>query len=118
MLARQALLAFPACTGSRIHRRLRYNRRGGDRKAHHVHPHLRRHALADPLALPRRPPGTFARAIIAPEMATDEIWKDDPPSINQRRERVRLETERHRVEGLLTLARSEERRVGKECRSR
>jgi len=38
-------------------------------------------------------------------MATDEIWKDDPPSINQRRERVRLETERHRVEGLLTLAR-------------
>jgi len=38
-------------------------------------------------------------------MATDEIWKDDPPSINQRRERVRVETERHRIEGLLTLAR-------------
>ena len=38
-------------------------------------------------------------------MAIDEIWKDDPPSINQRRERVRVETERHRIEGLLTLAR-------------
>jgi hypothetical protein len=38
-------------------------------------------------------------------MATDESWKDDPPSINQRRERVRVETERHRIEGLLTLAR-------------
>ena len=38
-------------------------------------------------------------------MAADEIWKDDPPSINQRRERVRVETERHRIEGLLTLAR-------------
>jgi hypothetical protein len=38
-------------------------------------------------------------------MSTDEIWKDDPPSINQRRERVRVETERHRIEGLLTLAR-------------
>lgn len=38
-------------------------------------------------------------------MASDEIWKDDPPSINQRRERVRIETERHRIEGLLTLAR-------------
>ena len=38
-------------------------------------------------------------------MAIDEIWKDDPPSINQRRERVRVETEWHRIEGLLTLAR-------------
>jgi hypothetical protein len=38
-------------------------------------------------------------------MASDEIWKGDGPSINQRRERVRIETERHRIEGLLTLAR-------------
>jgi hypothetical protein len=31
--------------------------------------------------------------------------EEDLPGINHRRERVRLETERHRIEGLLTLAR-------------
>ena len=38
-------------------------------------------------------------------MASEERWKDDQQSMNQRRERVRIETERHRVEGFLTLAR-------------
>jgi hypothetical protein len=38
-------------------------------------------------------------------MGSEEIWTDDPAGINQRRERVRIETERHRIEGLLTLAR-------------
>jgi hypothetical protein len=38
-------------------------------------------------------------------MASESIWKDDPSGINQRRERVRIETERHRIQGLLTLAR-------------
>jgi hypothetical protein len=38
-------------------------------------------------------------------MASESIWRDDPSGINQRRERVRIETERHRIEGLLTLAR-------------
>lgn len=38
-------------------------------------------------------------------MASESIWRDDPSGINQRRERLRIETERHRIEGLLTLAR-------------
>jgi hypothetical protein len=38
-------------------------------------------------------------------MASDAHRKEDQPSINQRRERVRIETEHHRIEGLLTLAR-------------
>jgi hypothetical protein len=38
-------------------------------------------------------------------MASEEIWKEDLPSINHRRERIRIETERHRIDGLLTLAR-------------
>src|SRR3984893_14014586 len=38
-------------------------------------------------------------------MSSESIWKDDPSGINQRRERVRIETDRHRIEGLLTLAR-------------
>src|ERR1700730_11089756 len=38
-------------------------------------------------------------------MPSESIWKDDPSGINQRRERVRIETDRHRIEGLLTLAR-------------
>jgi hypothetical protein len=38
-------------------------------------------------------------------MASENIWKDDQSGINQRRERVRIETDRHRIEGLLTLAR-------------
>jgi Family of unknown function (DUF6812) len=38
-------------------------------------------------------------------MAGDEIWKDELPSMDHRRERVRVETERHRIEGFLTLAR-------------
>jgi hypothetical protein len=38
-------------------------------------------------------------------MAGGEHWQEDQPNINQRRERVRIETEHHRIEGLLTLAR-------------
>ncbi|HWX74991.1 MAG TPA: hypothetical protein VNZ05_06780 [Solirubrobacteraceae bacterium] len=38
-------------------------------------------------------------------MASESIWKDDAAGINQRRERVRIETDRHRIEGQLTLAR-------------
>ena len=39
-------------------------------------------------------------------MASEELFaEDDLPGMDQRRERVRLETERHRIEGLLTLAR-------------
>jgi hypothetical protein len=46
-----------------------------------------------------------AGAIMAGAMATEDTWKEDQPGINQRRERVRVETERHRIEGLITLAR-------------
>jgi hypothetical protein len=35
----------------------------------------------------------------------EQVAEDDTPGISQRRERVRLETERHRIEGVLTLAR-------------
>ena len=38
-------------------------------------------------------------------MASEEIFSEEQPSLSQRRERVRVETERHRIEGLLTLAR-------------
>jgi hypothetical protein len=38
-------------------------------------------------------------------MAGDQHWEEDQTSINQRRERVRIETEHHRIEGLITLAR-------------
>jgi hypothetical protein len=39
-------------------------------------------------------------------MAAEETWKDQPPtSMDHRRERVRIDTERHRIEGYLTLAR-------------
>jgi hypothetical protein len=38
-------------------------------------------------------------------MPSESIWKDDPAGTNQRRERIRIETDRHRIEGLLTLAR-------------
>ncbi len=39
-------------------------------------------------------------------MTSDEAsLQDDQPSMDQRRERVRIETERHRIEGVLTLAR-------------
>ncbi|HEX3519423.1 MAG TPA: hypothetical protein VHT29_10365 [Solirubrobacteraceae bacterium] len=31
--------------------------------------------------------------------------EDDQPGIDHRRERIRIETERHRIEGVLTLAR-------------
>ena len=31
--------------------------------------------------------------------------EDEEPGVSQRRERVRLETERHRIEGVITLAR-------------
>jgi hypothetical protein len=38
-------------------------------------------------------------------MAAEESFNAQQPSINQRRERIRIETERHRIEGVLTLAR-------------
>ena len=38
-------------------------------------------------------------------MSPDEPWKDEQKNIDHRRERVRIETERHRIEGFLTLAR-------------
>jgi hypothetical protein len=38
-------------------------------------------------------------------MASDESLNEEQPSIDQRRERIRIETERHRIEGVLTLAR-------------
>ncbi len=39
-------------------------------------------------------------------MSSDEpILEEEDPGISQRRERVRLETERHRIEGVITLAR-------------
>jgi hypothetical protein len=38
-------------------------------------------------------------------MAAEGIFSEEQPSLNQRRERIRIETERHRIEGLITLAR-------------
>jgi hypothetical protein len=39
-------------------------------------------------------------------MSTNEPAREsDPAAIDQRRERIRIETERHRIEGVLTLAR-------------
>jgi hypothetical protein len=38
-------------------------------------------------------------------MGIEQRWQDDQPSMDHRRERVRVETERHRIEGYLTLAR-------------
>ncbi len=38
-------------------------------------------------------------------MSAAESWKDEQPSMDHRRERIRVETERHRIEGELTLAR-------------
>jgi hypothetical protein len=38
-------------------------------------------------------------------MAAEERWRDDQPQVDHRRERIRVETERHRIEGELTLAR-------------
>ena len=39
-------------------------------------------------------------------MSSEELFaEEDLPGINHRRERIRLETERHRIEGVLTLAR-------------
>jgi hypothetical protein len=39
-------------------------------------------------------------------MSFDELsGEGDPPGIDHRTERIRIETERHRIEGLLTLAR-------------
>jgi hypothetical protein len=40
-----------------------------------------------------------------PEMSEEPLDAEDAPGISQRRERVRLETERHRIEGVITLAR-------------
>jgi hypothetical protein len=37
--------------------------------------------------------------------AHEPSLQDDQPSIDHRRERIRVETERHRIEGFLTLAR-------------
>jgi hypothetical protein len=38
-------------------------------------------------------------------MNAEESWRDDQNSMDHRRERIRIETERHRIEGFLTLAR-------------
>ena len=38
-------------------------------------------------------------------MASEQIWTEDQASMNHRRERIRIETDRHRIEGLITLAR-------------
>jgi hypothetical protein len=38
-------------------------------------------------------------------MDAEDTSHDDLPNASQRRERVRIETERHRIEGSLTLAR-------------
>jgi hypothetical protein len=38
-------------------------------------------------------------------MSAEESWRDDQNNMDHRRERIRIETERHRIEGLLTLAR-------------
>jgi hypothetical protein len=39
-------------------------------------------------------------------MSTEEhIREEDPPGMEHRKERIRIETERHRIEGVLTLAR-------------
>ncbi len=34
-----------------------------------------------------------------------DLEPDDPPGMDYRKERIRIETERHRIEGVLTLAR-------------
>jgi hypothetical protein len=38
-------------------------------------------------------------------MNAEESWRDDENSMDHRRERIRIETELHRIEGFLTLAR-------------
>jgi uncharacterized protein DUF6812 len=38
-------------------------------------------------------------------MAFDDTLADDQSPINHRRERIKIETERHRIEGFITLAR-------------
>jgi len=38
-------------------------------------------------------------------MSGQDLRKDEQPSMDHRRERIRVETERHRIEGFLTLAR-------------
>ena len=38
-------------------------------------------------------------------MSSDQTWANDHASMNHRRERIRIETDRHRIEGLITLAR-------------
>jgi hypothetical protein len=38
-------------------------------------------------------------------MSDDELPEDDAPAMEHRQERIRIETERHRIEGVLTLAR-------------
>jgi hypothetical protein len=38
-------------------------------------------------------------------MGAEDRWKDEQPSMDHRRERIRVETGRHRIEGFLTLAR-------------
>lgn len=38
-------------------------------------------------------------------MSAEQPWQEDQQNMDYRRERVRMETERHRIEGYLTLAR-------------
>ena len=75
-------------------------RRGGShRQAHGAEPDL----PPDPLvAVAPDAPGNADNGVVASE---ELFAEEDLPGINHRRERVRLETERHRIEGLLTLAR-------------
>jgi hypothetical protein len=46
------------------------------------------------------------RSVDNERMSDEELsHEDDPPGMDHRRERIRIETERHRIEGVLTLAR-------------
>jgi hypothetical protein len=38
-------------------------------------------------------------------MSADELTSRDDPGMEHRQERIRIETERHRIEGVMTLAR-------------
>ena len=87
------------------HARARHDRRRrAHRPAHHRLPDLRRHALIDAGA-----GRTSARQRRVPsgdnDLMSTEPRRRDEPNTEHRQERVRIETERHRIEGSLTLAR-------------
>lgn len=54
---------------------------------------------------PRRPLGALAAARHDNEHMSEDPEDDDAPGMEHRKERIRIETERHRIEGMLTLAR-------------